>query len=204
MALADKELTCVECGAPFIFTVGEQEFFASRGYTNDPKRCSPCRSARKSQQRVGGGMGGGGGAPGNAPRGVRPVWHRYHGALRSPRRPARLFAAIASARYGVSPSFPRKREPAAKEGPLLLERPFSFCDRVSPEVLSMTDAIGIVGCGSIGRAILRAADSDGLGARRGRGRQSNACHGEGIPGNAGLSATVPGCGRAGRLLFPAD
>ena len=61
MALADKELTCVECGGPFIFTVGEQEFFSSRGYTNDPKRCSPCRSARKSQQRVGGGMGGGGG-----------------------------------------------------------------------------------------------------------------------------------------------
>ncbi len=62
MALADKELTCVECGGPFIFTVGEQEFFSSRGYTNDPKRCSPCRGARKSQQRAsGGGFGGGGG-----------------------------------------------------------------------------------------------------------------------------------------------
>ena len=54
MALADKELTCVECGAPFLFTVGEQEFFSSRGYTNDPKRCSACRSARKNQQRSGG------------------------------------------------------------------------------------------------------------------------------------------------------
>ena len=62
MALADKELTCVECGAPFLFTVGEQEFFASRGYTNDPKRCSACRSARKSQQRTGGFGGNGGGA----------------------------------------------------------------------------------------------------------------------------------------------
>ena len=61
MALADKELTCVECGAPFLFTVGEQEFFSSRGYTNDPKRCSACRSARKSQQRSGG-YGEGGGA----------------------------------------------------------------------------------------------------------------------------------------------
>ena len=54
MALADKELTCVECGASFFFTVGEQEFFASRGYTNDPKRCPACRSARKNQQRSSG------------------------------------------------------------------------------------------------------------------------------------------------------
>ena len=51
MALADKDLTCVECAAGFIFTVGEQEFFASRGYTNEPKRCPDCRNARKNQQR---------------------------------------------------------------------------------------------------------------------------------------------------------
>ena len=53
MALSDKTLTCVECGYEFTFTVGEQEFFASRGYTNEPKRCPQCRSARKSQQRGG-------------------------------------------------------------------------------------------------------------------------------------------------------
>ncbi len=51
MALSDKTLTCVECGYEFTFTVGEQEFFASRGYTNEPKRCTQCREARKSQQR---------------------------------------------------------------------------------------------------------------------------------------------------------
>ena len=51
MALSDKTLTCVECGYEFTFTVGEQEFFASRGYTNEPKRCTQCRGARKSQQR---------------------------------------------------------------------------------------------------------------------------------------------------------
>ncbi len=51
MALSDKTLTCVECGAEFTFTVGEQEFFASRGYTNEPRRCTECRGARKSQQR---------------------------------------------------------------------------------------------------------------------------------------------------------
>ena len=50
MALADKDLVCVDCGAAFTFTVGEQEFFASRGYTNEPKRCTECRGARKNQQ----------------------------------------------------------------------------------------------------------------------------------------------------------
>ncbi len=49
--LSDKSLTCVECGATFLFTSGEQEFFASRGYTNEPKRCPQCRDARRSQQR---------------------------------------------------------------------------------------------------------------------------------------------------------
>ena len=61
MAISDKSLTCVECGAPFTFTAGEQEFFASRGYTNEPKRCPDCRGARRSQQRGYGGGGGGGG-----------------------------------------------------------------------------------------------------------------------------------------------
>ena len=51
MTLEDKTLTCVECGASFAFTVGEQEFFATRGYTNEPKRCSGCRESRRSQQR---------------------------------------------------------------------------------------------------------------------------------------------------------
>ena len=51
MTLEDKTLTCVECGASFTFTVGEQEFFATRGYTNEPKRCSSCRESRRSQQR---------------------------------------------------------------------------------------------------------------------------------------------------------
>ncbi len=60
MALSDKDLTCVECGAMFTFTVGEQEFFASRGYTNEPRRCSDCRGARRGQQRGPGGGGGGG------------------------------------------------------------------------------------------------------------------------------------------------
>jgi CxxC-x17-CxxC domain-containing protein len=49
--LSDKTLTCVDCGYEFTFTAGEQEFYASRGYTNEPRRCAQCRGARKSQQR---------------------------------------------------------------------------------------------------------------------------------------------------------
>ena len=51
MTLADKDLTCVECNAVFIFTSGEQEFFESKGYTNEPKRCPTCRQSRRYQQR---------------------------------------------------------------------------------------------------------------------------------------------------------
>lgn len=52
MALSDKTLSCVECGNSFTFTVGEQEFFNSRGYTNEPKRCPNCRESRRSEQRT--------------------------------------------------------------------------------------------------------------------------------------------------------
>ena len=51
MGYVDKELQCVECGASFTFTASEQEFFAAKGFTNEPKRCSQCRSARKQQSR---------------------------------------------------------------------------------------------------------------------------------------------------------
>ncbi len=47
MALADKTLVCRDCGKEFIFTVGEQEFYVSRGFKNDPSRCPDCRAARK-------------------------------------------------------------------------------------------------------------------------------------------------------------
>ena len=50
MAYQDKEIQCADCGAMFIFSAEEQELFANKGYTNDPKRCLPCRQARKSQR----------------------------------------------------------------------------------------------------------------------------------------------------------
>ena len=49
----DKTLKCVDCATDFTFTAGEQEFYASKGFTNEPKRCPACRQARK-QQREGG------------------------------------------------------------------------------------------------------------------------------------------------------
>jgi len=56
MALEDKTLTCCDCGREFIFTVGEQEFYSSRGLLNEPKRCSECRTARRGERRGGYGV----------------------------------------------------------------------------------------------------------------------------------------------------
>ena len=47
----DKSLGCADCGESFTFSAQEQEAFAQRGYTNDPKRCLLCRSARKAQRQ---------------------------------------------------------------------------------------------------------------------------------------------------------
>ena len=54
----DETLTCGDCGRQFTFTSGEQEFFASKGFTNKPNRCTDCRAARK-QGRSGSGGGDG-------------------------------------------------------------------------------------------------------------------------------------------------
>ena len=48
----DKTLTCVECGNEFVFTAGEQEFYAERQYQNEPKRCRDCRTKRKEASRT--------------------------------------------------------------------------------------------------------------------------------------------------------
>ncbi|MBC8276014.1 MAG: zinc-ribbon domain containing protein [Chloroflexi bacterium] len=50
MSFQDKSIQCSDCGTTFTFTAEEQELFASRGYTNEPKRCQPCREARKSER----------------------------------------------------------------------------------------------------------------------------------------------------------
>lgn len=47
----DKTLVCKECGKEFVFTAGEQEFYAERGFQNEPQRCKACRDARKNAAR---------------------------------------------------------------------------------------------------------------------------------------------------------
>ncbi|MDD5703005.1 MAG: zinc-ribbon domain containing protein [Dehalococcoidales bacterium] len=64
MTYTEKNLQCSDCGKTFPFTVEEQEFFASKEYTNEPKRCPACRSNRRAER-----FGTGGGSYGNrAPR----------------------------------------------------------------------------------------------------------------------------------------
>jgi len=60
MSFTDKSIRCPDCGTTFTFTAGEQEFFASKGFTNDPKRCPLCRQAKKQQRS-----------------GSRDNWHSY-------------------------------------------------------------------------------------------------------------------------------
>ena len=57
--MQDKTLTCRDCGAQFVFTASEQDFYAQRGFTNEPGRCPDCRATRKAQRGDGGYSGGG-------------------------------------------------------------------------------------------------------------------------------------------------
>jgi CxxC-x17-CxxC domain-containing protein len=70
MSYEDRTLTCQDCSAGFTFTAEDQQYHAEKGYTNEPKRCPTCRSARRnSGGGGGGGYGGGGGGGGyRAPR----------------------------------------------------------------------------------------------------------------------------------------
>jgi CxxC-x17-CxxC domain-containing protein len=49
----DRELTCRDCGTPFVFTSGEQAFYAAKGLQNDPQRCAGCRAAAKQARATG-------------------------------------------------------------------------------------------------------------------------------------------------------
>ena len=55
MEFTDKVITCSYCGTTFTFDTEEQQFFATRGYANVPRRCPSCRVGRKAEQ--GGGFG---------------------------------------------------------------------------------------------------------------------------------------------------
>ncbi len=62
----DIQLTCSDCGQDFTFTAADQAFFQERGYST-PKRCKPCRMAKKNDQ------GGGGSGYRSAPAQGTPV-----------------------------------------------------------------------------------------------------------------------------------
>ena len=70
MSYSDKQITCSDCGTAFTFSAGEQESFASRGYTNEPKRCPTCRATRK--QSASGNSSFGSGSSGNSSYGSAP------------------------------------------------------------------------------------------------------------------------------------
>jgi CxxC-x17-CxxC domain-containing protein len=55
MAFQDKTVTCADCGATFTHSAEDQEFFQTKGYTNEPKRCPNCRQSRKTERFGGGG-----------------------------------------------------------------------------------------------------------------------------------------------------
>ena len=50
MSFQDKSIQCSDCGITFTHSAEDQEFFQSKGYTNEPKRCTECRQKRKSER----------------------------------------------------------------------------------------------------------------------------------------------------------
>jgi len=50
MEFQDRVLKCVDCGADFIFTAGEQLFFHDKQFKNLPKRCKACKQKRAPSQ----------------------------------------------------------------------------------------------------------------------------------------------------------
>ena len=44
----DETLVCKDCGNEFVFTAGEQQFYAEKGFLNKPKTCKACRYAKKN------------------------------------------------------------------------------------------------------------------------------------------------------------
>ena len=49
----DKTLVCRDCGKEFVFSASEQQFFADKGFQNDPTRCHECRAARRNRENPG-------------------------------------------------------------------------------------------------------------------------------------------------------
>ena len=50
MSFQDKSIQCSDCGITFTHSAEDQEFYQSKGYTNEPKRCPECRRTRKQER----------------------------------------------------------------------------------------------------------------------------------------------------------
>lgn len=48
VVFSDKQLPCRDCGASFVFSAAEQEFFAAKALQNEPKRCTACRLKQRA------------------------------------------------------------------------------------------------------------------------------------------------------------
>lgn len=58
--LVDRVLKCVECGAEFVFSASEQQFYQEKNFRNEPRRCKTCKSRRTESRDRGRGAGAGG------------------------------------------------------------------------------------------------------------------------------------------------
>ena len=124
MAFVDKKLVCKDCNANFIFTAGEQEFYAGKGLQNEPARCPRCRTARRTARaaepeegyvRYGVFASFGG----KTPRQMHPAACAECGVMTEvpfiPRGTARSTAARVSAGSRVRPGLPKPSKPSASK-----------------------------------------------------------------------------------------
>lgn len=44
-----KTIPCMDCGRDFDFTMRDKAFYEQKGF-QEPKRCKPCRQAKKARQ----------------------------------------------------------------------------------------------------------------------------------------------------------
>jgi CxxC-x17-CxxC domain-containing protein len=91
MDFQDRPLQCLDCKNEFIFTAGEQEFYERKGFKEIPKRCKPCRDARKTRRgpEATGGNGYSNGE-GNGNRGPRPPREMFDATCAACGAPAKV------------------------------------------------------------------------------------------------------------------
>jgi CxxC-x17-CxxC domain-containing protein len=63
VSYVDRTLTCVDCGAEFVHSAEDQDYYTQKGFVSDPKRCPSCRAARRTMRESGEGSGRGNQGP---------------------------------------------------------------------------------------------------------------------------------------------